>query len=380
MRGSGERCAADVRLGRRAQRIFFASRDATLARDSGDPFLAAALPVAMHRGMRSLLVGDPLSPKLAGSLPELQRRLRRIEPSLRRVRVKAEAAPAAEGERAAATAAFFTAGVDSFYTALRHRDELDALVFVHGFDVPQQDSERRRLVVAGVRAAAEGLGLPLIEVETNLRALARRRPPWSIYHGAALASVALTLAPSFGRVLIPATHALADDVRWGSRPDLDPLWSTERVELVHDGPVPRPQKLALLVGSEVAMATLRVCFQPGAEYNCGACSKCLRTMASLRAIGALGRCRTLPSRLSLRALGRLPIANENVAAFALQNLRAAEAAGDRRLARALRRQIRRGPLRARLDDRRRRLARALSRRLRGARRRPRRARGSPGAR
>ena len=90
-------------------------------------------------------------------------------------------APAAGPRRG--TMAFFTGGADSFYTAVRHRDELDALVFVHGFDLLDDWTDPlNQAVAARLREAAAMLGLPLVEVECNLVAfshqagVARQRP------------------------------------------------------------------------------------------------------------------------------------------------------------------------------------------------------------
>ena len=86
-----------------------------------------------------------------------------------------------------------SAGVDSFYSTLKHQDEIDALIFVHGFDVALSDEILRERVTTGVRNAAGELGKPLVEVETNLRAFSDQHVNWELFHGAALASVALLL-------------------------------------------------------------------------------------------------------------------------------------------------------------------------------------------
>ena len=46
-----------------------------------------------------------------------------IEPVLR---------PPSNGRR---TGVFFSAGLDSFYTFLKHKDEITDLIFIHGFDI-----------------------------------------------------------------------------------------------------------------------------------------------------------------------------------------------------------------------------------------------------
>jgi hypothetical protein len=97
------------------------------------------------------------------------------------------------------------------------------------------------------------------------------------------------------RALIAATHRREQAVAWGSHPDLDPLWSTEALEIVHDGTgASRAEKAARLAGEPEAMRHLRVCWQnPDGAYNCGVCRKCVVARVTLDSVGALERCATL---------------------------------------------------------------------------------------
>src|SRR5262249_41756622 len=145
------------------------------------------------------------------------------------------------------------------------------------------------MVLDGVRHAAAELGLPLVEVRTDVRAFSDRFSRWDHYHGAALATVAHLLAPYFSRVFVPATQTYAFLAPLGSHPLLDPLWSSEDVELVHDGlEAPRLDKLAVVASEPAARHWLRVCWENrNGAYNCGRCEKCLRTMVALDALGEL---------------------------------------------------------------------------------------------
>jgi hypothetical protein len=227
-----------------------------------------------------------------------------------------------------------------------------------------------------VRRAAEELQLPLIEIETNLRLVSDPHVLWGTqYHGAALASVGLLVGTRFSEILIPATHSYRDLLPWGSHPLLDPLWSTEAVEFVHDGAVPRPEKLATIADFDIAMRHLRVCFRKDAsDLNCGRCEKCLRTMAALRMVGALERCARFPDRLPLRKLAVLPVKDANARAFTRENLAAAVESGDQGLVRGLRWMARFGPLRGGLHNRIEAGGRTMQRRRKRMRRRARRLR------
>src|SRR5262249_14111684 len=162
--------------------------------------------------------------------------------------------------------------------------------FIHGFDIPLENTLLRTRVSTAVREVASAFGKPLIEVETNLKELLIEHAPWEYAHGALLAGAALLLSPQFGRIYIAASDSYETAmVAWGSHPLLDPLWSTECTTIVHDGTeATRMNKVAAVAGSDVALRWLRVCWEnPNGEYNCGRCAKCLRTMASLRILGAL---------------------------------------------------------------------------------------------
>ena len=113
----------------------------------------------------------------------------------------------------------------------------------------------------------------------------------------------LALGPLLRRVLVPAgdTH-LRSVLLAPSNALLDPLFTTESTEFVHHGcEATRLQKIRRSIGrSELALAHLRVCHanhDPGSPplYNCGACPKCVRTMAALQAAGLLDRCASFPA-------------------------------------------------------------------------------------
>jgi hypothetical protein len=234
----------------------------------------------------------------------------------------------------------FSGGVDSFHTALRHRDEITHLVFVHGFDIDLADTRRRSAAASTARQVADRLDKQFVEVETNLRAFSDVHVDWILYFGAAMAAVALLLQPSFGRFFFASGFAFSD---WaedpppaGSHPALDPLWSTESMEIVHaDADTPRIEKIRYIAQQPLAMDHLLVCYEGSGEpYNCGRCSKCLRTMASLRLMGALERCKTLPDELDLDALAAMKDRSGSQPQFIRQNLALARES-DPELARAL---------------------------------------------
>jgi hypothetical protein len=224
---------------------------------------------------------------------------------------------------------FFSAGVDSFYTALKRNAELTHLVFVEGFDVFDATSRRGIAAADGARAAAAALGKELIEVETNLRELTESFAIWHLAHGIGLAAVGLLLQNHLERIFIPASYSYGDLGPWGTHPLLDPLWSTEALEFVHDGcELVRAEKVAVIADSETALKYLRVCNRQNATYNCGRCEKCVRTMLNLRLAGALERCATLPSRVTYGQVASLQTTGRAERVSAQNNLKRARKTQD----------------------------------------------------
>ena len=348
LRADGERVSARLTVGGTERILWYACSEAPLELRY-EPFLAGVLPFAMRRAS-SLALPEPVSPRLLSRLPEIQQRLDAWH-SLLPIDVRAPTGvpgdlPATAPGRG--TAAFFSGGVDSLHTAIAHRDELDALVFVHGFDLALDDARKRARASAGLRRAAERLGLPLVELESNLGSLYEEYPMWGLAYGAGLASVGHLLAGRFERVLISASYSRGHPEPWGSNRDLDPLWSTESLEVAHVGAVGRPEKLAEIARHDGALDELRVCLVPGVEHNCGRCEKCLRTMVDLRALGELERCPVLPHRVPLVRVALYPIPSAARALYAREALELLEREGtDRRLATALRVRLAVGPYRGR---------------------------------
>lgn len=196
-------------------------------------------------------------------------------------------------------ACFFTAGVDSLHSVLRRRDEIDELVFVHGFDLPADPADPlTAMVSARVRDAAALIGLPLIELQCNLATLSGGFGiHWEDYHGAAMATVAHLLAPRYSTVLVPATTTYDCLYPLGSHPLLDPLWSSDAVAIVHDGAdATRLDKISAIADHPAAQRHLRVCCENRDDaYNCGVCEKCLRTSVGIRIAGCADRFETLPA-------------------------------------------------------------------------------------
>jgi hypothetical protein len=295
-----------LREGKDPYRVWFRSSIGGLALN-GDTLLVAGLLPAMALG-EPLEVPLPVSPELLAASAVLQDVFASWYREFHHVEVRAAGGVVRRGRRrtrrAEGRAAFFSGGADSFYTALTNQDRLTHLLLIYGFDIAVDDTAMRSQVDEHLRAAASGLGLELVEVETNLRQFSENHHCyWGLhYHGAALAAVGQVLRGVSGEVMIGSSYPYASLFPWGSHPMTDPLWAAgEDLVIVHDGSaVDRFEKLAVVAQSDVAMAHLRICFEnPGGVYNCGRCDKCVRTMIGLRLVQGLDRAETLPKELDL---------------------------------------------------------------------------------
>lgn len=239
------------------------------------------------------------------------------------------------------TVTCFTGGVDSFDTFIRNSEDVDALLYVHGFDIALSRTDVRAQTQAHLKDVAAVTGKELIEVSTNIRRFLNRAASWPVIaHGPALSSVGHLLSARYGQLLIPGSHTYADRYAWGSHPLTDHLWSSNRLSVVHDGAgFTRVEKTRKLAHDLVARRHLRVCWQNTGRYNCGKCDKCLRTMIALSLTGVLSDFETFESEVPLDAVRALKISGRSGRSFVLENLEYAEQQGNAEIAEVLRKLV-----------------------------------------
>lgn len=269
-----------------------------------DVFVPLALLVALRLG-RPLQLSGPVSARLLAQIPRIED-VWHTWRNFPRVAVTARSETLTVVNSSRGVACFFSGGIDSYYTFLKHRDEITHLILVSGFDIHLDDRSLHDKVASELRHAAGEFGKQLLEVRTNARQCCDKFYPWDEANGAALASVALLLSPILRKVYIAGTGTYATLLPSGTHPMLDPLWSTEETEIVSDGyEAARFEKCKEIVRCKTAVRTLRVCWtNSNGAYNCGKCFKCLQAMAMLRALGALNAAPTFDIDLNLRALAR----------------------------------------------------------------------------
>jgi hypothetical protein len=294
--------------------------------ETANPWLLVMLPYALERG-GTIETDLPADPMLLENLGGIIAILRDWYPRLKPVEIEARAVPpTVMPDR---TASFFSGGIDSWFTALRHSEQaghvsighVDDFITVWGFDVPLTAPGEFNTMMEALRPAAEALDKSSVQVTTNLRA---PRSIWSkqwgtLTHGAGLASVGLALEKRYRTLLIGSSHSYDKLIHWGSHPMIDPLFSTMNMRVVHDGaPFNRVEKTILVSNSDLALSKLRVCWARNTASNCCLCEKCYRTMATLEISGALQRCPAFPRGFSLEMLGRTYASSANERDFLLE--------------------------------------------------------------
>ncbi|MQW77142.1 hypothetical protein GHK92_14775 [Nocardioides sp. dk4132] len=93
---------------------------------------------------------------------------------------------------------------------------------------------------------------------------------------------------------------------------LDHRWSTRRLQVVYDGgECSRVKKTQMIARDPLVQKYLRVCYKQFDELNCGRCSKCIRTMATLQVLGELQNFSTFPERVDLAAARNFQLQGKN---------------------------------------------------------------------
>jgi hypothetical protein len=277
-----------------------------LRADPNGILLAVALP-AMRCGERRIAIEGAVCPRLRDGLGGAAAILRswygppRVLPAIEPSGGFAAPAPASERR----SAGYLSGGMDSLDVFLRNRSHFPAghpsrlveALHVSGlpYTGPPGSPSHENFVTRGRSAAAamaQGLGVPLTFVRTNLADIDRdflffRQE----YFGSAYAAVAHLFSRRFTSVSFASAQQLGIRLDpLGSHPLLDPLYSTGALAFRHEGAErTRLQKAETLATRPDLLPDLHVCLstplaRPG--RNCGRCEKCLHTQIELLLAGA----------------------------------------------------------------------------------------------
>jgi hypothetical protein len=280
-----------------------------IARDVS-PFLAAVLLPCM-KSKENIFVEGSVSEKFLKNANEIMKLVVKWKIGLSRIKIRTTATTK-DSFTPKYTASFFTAGVDSFYTYLKNKHKtttkISHLILVHGFDIPLSNKDFFKQVKTTVEKVAKEEKVHAVFLETNLGEIVEKRLIWDFAHGGALAAIALMLRKNLKTVLIPGAVRNDQLFPYGTHPDLDVLWSTEKMKVKSDGgEYDRIGKVTKLVSkSPLALKYLRVCTQNiKGKYNCSRCYKCLMTMIYLEISHALKNAKTFDKNIDLEGIRRM---------------------------------------------------------------------------
>jgi hypothetical protein len=278
--------------------------------DSGNPWLALLLPLAATTG-EDIRMEPSVDSYLMQNAEALLKLWSAWFPGkTKKIQIRASVTPATGPVPAVLST--FTAGVDAFFTVLRH-PECKHYLNVLGLDMPLSKADAFERHFARLTSVARELGAEMIPLTTNLRETRWGQLPWETFaSGAALGSCLLIFERRFGTALLPSSFDYRTLMPWGTHPLSDPMYSTSGMRILHDGAShSRNEKTEYIVGHKVVLDNLHVCFQgeDGSgqdDSNCCRCSKCYRTMVVLDILGKLKDCPMFDlSRYSVEQIARL---------------------------------------------------------------------------
>jgi len=293
--GNRQRAAVDVVYGDGSrEEIWFDLPEELPASRTGNPWLALMLPLAAASG-EDLRLDLPVDSWLKLNAEALVKLWTAWHPeTCRNIRILAETTPPAAPQPDVLST--FTAGIDSFFTVLRH-PECRHYINVLGLDMPLFKRDAYERLTARLERIAGQLGARLIRMATNVRETRWGRLPWESYAaGGVLSASMLLLETRFGAGLIPSAIDIRVPYPSATHPLTTPLYSASTMRIFYDGSShSRAEKIEALAGERIVLDNLHVCFvgqdtHGQDDANCSRCGKCLRTMLALDALGKLREC------------------------------------------------------------------------------------------
>lgn len=277
-----------------------------------DPFLLVPYYVAMYY-RQDLKICGKVSPKLYHNLTNyIQRIYLDFSDKLHPVKLEVEGFDTVE-QSGALVGAGFSCGVDSLSTVYDHfvketvpGYKINALFLFNCGGNGYIEKESTRILYQARyernKKAADELGLPLYQVESNLHAFTASLGAGAIYKLTYLSnwSCAISVQNRIKKYYVASCFSYEDisgfhqsyhdkDIDEFCGTYLVPLIQTEKLELIYDGAqYRRTQKTENIADWELAQRHLSVCLtEKEPAENCGCCQKCLRTLSALDSLGKL---------------------------------------------------------------------------------------------
>ena len=262
--------------------------------DSGNPWLAALLPLAATLG-EDLTINLPLDPRLVDGVGDILRFWNAFE----EMKTSIISIIPKDGLKVLDhyphdSASFFSSGVDAFYTAYK-RPRAKYKILIHGFDLDISKEKEFEQHFDRISKLVDQMDNKIVPIKANIRHTRWKETRWqALSHGSALAGIGLLFEKHFSEVFVPSSTSDYTDLGiWGSHPLLDPLFSTSRTSIITDGDgVTRFDKVKYISQFKLVTDNLHVCIRgkDGTgqdEVNCSHCEKCFRTIITLDLAGVI---------------------------------------------------------------------------------------------
>jgi hypothetical protein len=302
---------------REPREIYFETSE-SFSRDlSSNPhaFLVACIMSAVHFGEKRLLINEEICPELKDGLINAMTwmRLWWYNPSTQIVKIESKTRETGRLEAHRPRAGFFfSGGIDAIATLRSNRIHYapshplsikDGLI-VCGLEVTEPKAFEH--VLGLVSELADEADVTLIPVYTNIRSLGPDNISqfWDDFWvkefmGAAFAAIAHAFANRLSVVSISSDHDIPNIYPFSSHPLINCNYTSSDLRIRLEGiSLSRFEKTGLVAGWDLALRKLRVCNKPQyytpEKLNCGECEKCVRTMLTLKALGALEKATAFP--------------------------------------------------------------------------------------
>lgn len=287
---------------------------------------AAALLIPSMKVGEDLIIEGPISEELYKGMHKIKEIFLSWGFGLKPINIRAKKI-LADNNNPTKNAAFFSGGVDSFYTYLKHKKgpgKIDYFILINGFDINLKNQNLWKRTRETVMEVAKQGGVEVITVESNFYDLIDPIASWDYSCGGCLAAIGLGLRKKIKKLYIPSSYRLDQWFPTGSHPETDKLWGTEKLSIIHDGvEKSRLDKTLAISKNPLVLKHLRVCYKNlEGKYNCGVCDKCLRTMVSLEVAGALKNSETFPKKIDIDVIRNMTIVADYSAVFQKENLKA----------------------------------------------------------
>lgn len=260
---------------------------------SCDPFVLGSVFTTMRSGKR-LTVHGSVSPSLLRNLDEFQSAWSLWHPGFyKKVDITADREQEPPKSETFASVMGFSGGVDSSFTALRHRKghagrqqrNIVAGVMAHGFDIPLNEAEAFAGAAEKARKMLASLDMEFIPVVTNFRDL---KDVWEHTFTTGVASCLALLQGRFAAGVMASSYAYSHLVlAHEANPLTDPMMSSDSFPIIHDGAgFLRLDKTREVAQWPEARKYLRVCWEgKQKDRNCCHCQKCITNILYFRIAG-----------------------------------------------------------------------------------------------